>query len=136
MAAPLQILTKRLKEKGFWRPGPRGPIPTGIGKFTAFPLKDLILRFRTILRGLLNYYSFADNIYSLRYIYFLLLSSLQRTIQRKENIGYRECLAKYGPSVSITIYRRDGSSAVLSFLCPPLRKDISRVRRIPKTHCL
>src|SRR5438445_2541488 len=127
MAAPLKILTKRLKEKGFWRPGPNfvsGPIPTGIGKFTAFPLKDLILRFRTILSGLLNYYSFVDNIYSLRYIYFLLLSSLQRTIQRKENIGYRECLAKYGPSVSILIYKRDGTSVVLSFPCPLLRKDI------------
>ena len=119
----MKILAKRLKEKGFWRQGPRGPIPTGIGKFTAFPLKDLILRFRTILSGLLNYYSFADNIYSLRYIYFLLLSSLQRTIQRKENIGYRECLSKYGPSVSIHIFKRDGTSVVLSFTCPPLHRN-------------
>ena len=106
----MKILAKRLKEKGFWRPGPRGPIPIGISKFTTFPLKDLILRFRTILAGLVNYYSFTDNITSLRYIYFLLLSSLQRTIQRKLNIGYRECLSKYGPSVSIVIFKRDGSS--------------------------
>ena len=124
MGAPLKILAKRLKEKGFWKSGPKGPIPIGVGKFTAFPLKDLILRFRSILLGLLNYYSFVDNIYTLRYIYFLLLSSLQRTIQRKENIGYRECLAKYGPTVYILIYKRDGSTVELSFECPPLRKNL------------
>jgi hypothetical protein len=124
MGAPLKILAKRLKEKGFWKPGPKGPIPTGVGKFTAFPLKDLILRFRSILSGILNYYSFVDNIYTLRYIYFLLLSSLQRTIQRKENIGYRECLARYGPSVSLLIYKRNGSPVILSFACPSLRKNV------------
>jgi hypothetical protein len=123
MGVPLKILAKRLKEKGFWKSGPNGPIPMGVEKFIPFPLKDLILRFRSILSGILNYYSFADNIYTLRYVYFLLLSSLQRTIQRKENIGYRKCLAQYGPSVSIRIYKWDGSSVMLSFACPPLRKN-------------
>lgn len=59
----------------------------GIAQFTALPVKDMILRYRTILAGFLNFYSFADNITRLRYIYYILHSSLQKTIQRKLDIG-------------------------------------------------
>lgn len=123
MTAPLDIITKRLKEKKFWRPGPKGPIPLGISRFTCLPLKDLILRFRTILSGILNYYSFADNLYTLRYIYFLLRSCLQRTIQKKLDIGPRDFLLSYGPSVKLTIIKRDGSSVLLDFKCPTLKRN-------------
>jgi group II intron reverse transcriptase/maturase len=123
MTAPLQILVNRLREKGFWRPGPNGPIPKGIDNFVALPVKDLILRFRTILAGLLNFYSFSDNIYSLRYIYHILRFSLLRTICKKFDIGIRECLRRYGPSVSLTIHKWNGKTVKLTFDCPPLRRS-------------
>ena len=109
-------------EKGFWRPSPRGPVPKGITKFLACPIKDLILRFRTILAGLVNFYSFSDNISKLRYLYYLLRASLQRTICKKLNIGIREVIARYGREVTLTIFKRDGEKVQLDFQCPTLRR--------------
>src|SRR5207302_4413267 len=83
MTAPLPLLAKRLFEKGFWKHGPKGPVAKGIPHLTPFSLKDLILRFRTIMNGYVNFYSFADNISSLGYIYYLLHGSLRCTICRK-----------------------------------------------------
>ena len=122
MTAPLQMLGKRLREKGFWRPGPSGPVPKGINKFIAFPIKDLILRFRTIMSGFVNFYSFSDNIHALRSVYYLLRCSLQRTICKKLDIGIRECLVRYGPDVTLFIVKKDGTEVCLDFKCPPLRR--------------
>ena len=109
-------------EKGFWRPSPRGPVPKGITKFTAIPIKDLILRFRTILAGLVNFYSFSDNITKLRYLYYILRASLQRTICKKLNIGIREVIARYGREVTLTILKKVGEKVQLDFKCPTLRR--------------
>ena len=123
MTIPLPLITKRLKEKGFWKPGPKGPIPIGITKFIPLSIKELILRFRTILNGYLNYYSFSDNIRSLSYIYFLLHHSLRKTICRKIDIGPREFFAIYGPNITITIRRKDGKWVDLDFPMPKLTRN-------------
>ena len=120
MTAPIRLLTQRLRERGFWKLSSTGrPVSKGVTILLPFPIKDLILRFRTILRGFLNYYSFADNITSLMYIYFLLSGSLKSTICRKFDIGRRECLDLYGPNTTISIRKRDGQLVHLDF--PPPR---------------
>jgi len=92
----------------------------GIPKFIPLPVKDLILRYRTILSGFTNFYSFADNIGSLLYIYYLLHQSLRKTICRKLDIGKREFLSIYGPDISISLRKRDGTWVVLDFPPPKL----------------
>jgi len=123
MTAPIQTLVNRLKDKGFWRPRPLSWAPRGIDQFLACPVKDLILRFRTIMLGFVNFYSFADNISSLGIIYYILRASLQRTICNKLGIGIKECLARYGPNVTINIQKRNGMVVQLDFKCPPLRRS-------------
>ncbi|RPB17894.1 hypothetical protein L211DRAFT_844267 [Terfezia boudieri ATCC MYA-4762] len=108
MTAPLDILTKRLRDKGFWKPGPSGPVSRGIPKFIAWSIKNLILRFRTILNGFLNFYSFVDNRGSLSFIYFLLHGTLRKTICRKLDIGGREFYSIFGREITISILRKDG----------------------------
>jgi hypothetical protein len=83
----------------------------------------LILRYRTILWGYLNYYSFVDNRYALRRIFYILKGSLQKTICRKFGIRISECLKKYGSSVTLKVPRRDGSIVFLDFKCPPLPRN-------------
>jgi len=85
--------------------GRTGPVPKAITKFLAAPVKDLILRYRSMLSGFLNYYSFARNIQSLKFIYYLLWGSLRSTICRKLDIGPREFLSIYGKNITISIYK-------------------------------
>ena len=69
MNAPITQLLERLKKKAFLKDVEGVLTPIGVLKFTALPIKDMILHFRTFLAGYLNYYSFVDNIQSLRTIY-------------------------------------------------------------------
>ena len=101
--------------------GSNGPVPKAINNFIAAPVKDLILRYKSILSGYLNYYSFANNIRSLTYIYYLLHGSLRSTICRKLDIGYREFKSIYGRDITITVYQSVTKKWVdLSFACPKL----------------
>jgi len=111
MNAPLKILAKRLRERHFWKPTKTGPKALGIPSWIGWPIKELILRFRAILNGLLNFYSHVDNRGSLAYIYFILHGSLRNTICRKLNIGFREFYHIYGPKISITIYNMSSFAA-------------------------
>jgi hypothetical protein len=78
---------KREKRPPFFEnPDPMDLFPRGLTGFLAWPVKDLILRFRTILAGFVNFYSFADNIGSLIFIYHLLHGALKKTICRKMDI--------------------------------------------------
>jgi hypothetical protein len=105
MTAPMDSLLKRLKSKGFCKPGTSLYRPLSITSFISWPIKDMILRFRTILAGILNFYSFADNIGSLSYIYYLLHGSLRNTICRKLDIGLRTFYAIFGPNITISVYQ-------------------------------
>ena len=82
----------------------------------------MILRFRMILSGLLNYYSFADNMGSFAYIYHLLHGSLRSTICRKLNMRIREFYAAYGPDITIQIPTRTRGHVELDFPLPSLKR--------------
>lgn len=101
MTAPLALITKRLRDKGFWKMGGNGPVPKAIPKFLAAPVKDLIIRYRSILYGFLNFYSFARNIRSLIFLYYLLRGSLKNTICRKLDIGSKKFDSIYGKNITI-----------------------------------
>lgn len=49
-------------DKGRW-------IPQSLPELIPLPLKDIILRYRTILNGFINFYSFVDNLNKLKRIY-------------------------------------------------------------------
>lgn len=61
MTAPIAHLVKRLEDKGFLQTKDGKWHFRSIRPLLPLPLKDLIIRYRVILQGYLNYFSFVDN---------------------------------------------------------------------------
>lgn len=122
MNAPLPSLIDKLEKNKFIKTRVYKLIPQVVLDLTPLPLRDLILYYRSILKGIMNYYSFADNLTSLRRIYNLLLGSLIKTICHKERINREEFVKSYGRYVKLNILRSDGTIACLDFLPPVLKK--------------
>lgn len=103
LIAPIGHLVKRLQSKQL------GFLPGSLNRidypksFLALPIKDLIIRYRSILLGYLNYYSFADNRPRLRYVYNTLRRSMIGVIKNKLGCSARElrrfCVGSDHPSL-------------------------------------
>lgn len=120
LTAPMTALIDRLEKKKFViRKGNR-LIPQMLNQFLSLPAKDLILRYRSILKGYLNYYSFADNRPHLKKLYWILWRGLMRTICRIDDISRTTFLRKYGPDIELKIQRKDGKTVTLDFKSPTL----------------
>lgn len=89
--------------------------------FSVLPVKELIIRYRSILSGYLNYYTFADNRLRLRYVYSVLRRSLICVLMDKHQVGIREILNRYGPDITLNISKGDGTIVSLKFDCPSLK---------------
>jgi len=120
MYAPIMDIVKRLEDNGIIQTEKdKQWISQSIPHLISLPVKDIILRYRTILNGYVNYYSFADNKKQLRKIHWLLKESLIKTLCRKLDCGRREILRRFGKKVQ-TIYQMKNTTKRISFSCPPL----------------
>ena len=120
MDAPIKTLMQRLESKGFMKFYDGNYRPQPLPSLSPLPTIDLILRYRSILNGFLQYYSFADNIREMKYIYNLLRGSLEKTICYKENLSRSSFLKSYGRNVKIDITKSNGTHVSLDFTCPRL----------------
>lgn len=93
-------------------------IPLSFNRIIPLPIKEMILKYRTILRGFSNYYSFTDNIQNLNKVFWILWESLRKTICRKLKYGKRDFLAAFGKNIAIKIRKRDGETVILDFKKP------------------
>jgi group II intron reverse transcriptase/maturase len=126
ITAPLKKITDRLTSKKFleiknnrWHPRPQSFL-------TTLPLKDIILWFRVILNGFLNFYSFVDNHTKLHLIYWILKECLRKTICQKKQYNKKEFLNSLGPDTTLNLRRRDGKRVTLDFKKPPLFREPNR----------
>jgi group II intron reverse transcriptase/maturase len=129
MTAPVTKIIRRLSEKHFLKFGRiRGERLRFIYPkiFTVLPIKELIIRYRSILSGYLNYFSFVDNRSRLRRLYWCLRESLVKAIGRKKQISRRAVINRFGPNVVLPIVRKDGKTVSLDFACPSLVKNPRR----------
>jgi group II intron reverse transcriptase/maturase len=120
LSAPITAITERLGEKYFLRKVKGKWKPEFPKKFLVLPIKELIIMYRSILGGYLNYYSFVNNRRNLQCIYYHLKNSLMRVIRSKYSLNWKDLLRKYGKNVSLQIRKRDGEMVVLDFKCPDL----------------
>lgn len=65
----------------------------------------MIKRYNSIIRGFINYYSFADNRPRLCKIHLILKTSLRKTLSRKLKLNRRRFEESFGDK--ITISRRE-----------------------------
>lgn len=59
--APIEMLYKKAISKGFFRKKDKDVKPTALRRMINFDHSDIITYYNQIIRGTLNYYSFADN---------------------------------------------------------------------------
>ena len=88
--------------------------------FLILQLKELLIRYRSILSGYLYYYTFADNRPRLRVAHTILKRSLVDVIKKKKKIRHRfkEVLERYGPNITLNITKKDGTKVSLDFKLP------------------
>lgn len=125
MTAPTLDVVKKLADKGFldWNNGRWDP--KSITKFIPMKVRDIIIRYKSILMGLFNYYSFVDNRPRLVKLHWILKESLRKTLCRKLRLNKRRFEAKFGKNV---IHREQLAKGVrvTSFTCPPLKRQPMR----------
>jgi hypothetical protein len=128
LLAPVSKIVKRLEDKRFIEKRKNGEwralCPTPL---TSLPIKELLIRYRSILYGYLNYFSFADNRSRLARLHWFLRASLIWAIRKKKQINRREVLDRFGRDITLTIMRKDGVEVSLDFAAP-------RLVTLPKKH--
>lgn len=110
MSAPILEIVKKLEDKEFMIRKTHRWVPKSIAKFTTLPVVDIILRYNSIMNGIANYYSFADNRRYLRKISWILKESLRKTISRKFKINQKSFIFRFGKKISINVYNKQTKS--------------------------
>jgi len=121
MSAPLGNIVDRLAEKRFIRFRKTGALKMRFlfpREFSVLPIRDLIIRYRSIMNGFYNYFSFADNKPRLRRIHWILKESLIKAIGDRKGVGRREVIKSMGEDVALKIRRKNGEVVTLDFKAP------------------
>ena len=119
MRAPIRTIVTKLKEKGFAkriiiRPaGKEKIVPCAFTKWVHLPLTQMMEKYESVLRGYLNFYSFADNYSNLHSVKYILKYSLVCTMARKLRLNTAKVHKKYGRA--ITVIQPDGKKRTLDF---------------------
>jgi hypothetical protein len=119
MTAAIPEIVQRLMDKEFlewknlkWK-------PKSVTKFLLLRPRDIVLRYKSILTGLLNYYSFVDNKPRLAKLHWILKESLRKTLCRKFNISGSLLLRRLGPELKI-VENLVLEKLAVDFICPDL----------------
>lgn len=122
MNAPITKLVDKMVERRIaGRTEMGGIIPQPINKLANLPIRDIILRYRMILNGIFNYYSFVNNRPRLSTIYWILRKSLAKTLAMKLQLkSSRKVYQKMGINIEHRIRNSNGEEVVLDFKTPSL----------------
>lgn len=111
--APMEKLSKKLVERKFakWDSSGKTLTPVGLRRLQNMSHSDIISYYNAVTRGILNYYSFADNRSSLGSVVRILHMSCARTLALKYKLRYMsKAYKKFGsslecPDTKAKIYR-------------------------------
>ena len=117
LLAPLSRVLKRLKGAGFLN---TKNLPTRNGRYTNIDLWNIIDNYLSIQRGILNYYSMANNYGRLAArVHFSLKYSCALTISSKMKLRtMRGAFKKYGKNLTISVKNRSISFPKVSYTRP------------------
>jgi hypothetical protein len=101
--APMKKLLDRLTAAGFFRRKAANYHPSRVGRVYNLDMPDIIKYYNSVIRGTLNYYSFADNRSSLGMIAHGLKHSCALTLKGKFKVASRAAIFKqFGPLLTHT----------------------------------
>lgn len=112
MSAPILEIVRKLEDKGILVCKEHRWSPKSISKLTLLTVVDIIRRYNSIMNGIANYYSFADNRRYLRKISWILKESLRKTLSRKLNINKKTFISRFGKDISVRIKGKENSSVI------------------------
>jgi group II intron reverse transcriptase/maturase len=100
MHAPIKELLDKLKEKQFIKAVNKEYYPLGLDRLLNFDHEDILKYYSSIIRGIVNYYSFVDNRMRLSSIVRYLRYSCAATLKRKYKLAtIRQCFFNFGPEL-------------------------------------
>ncbi|MEK7889160.1 reverse transcriptase domain-containing protein [Burkholderia contaminans] len=108
MRAPCDKLVARLNSRGFCD---KGGSPIAKSAWIALDDDQIVALAGAVLRGLVNYYSFADNYADLRRIEYILKYSAAKTLAGKHRTSVRQIFLKCGDRLTIKKAHAGKSSA-------------------------
>lgn len=113
MTADLEKLFSKLKSNG--RVRHNGTIYVGkpVGRLVNRDLVDIVRYFNSVFRGLVNYYSFADNLSSRHQIWWARKSSCAFTLSLKRKLGsIHKVFQQFGSEITVSVSGGDKPSSV------------------------
>lgn len=126
MSAPILELVKNLEDKKFLKGRKSSKSRWSakhVWRFTLIPVQDIIMRYNSIVNGILNYYSFADNRLRLNKIVWILRESLRKTICVKLKLNKKNFLRKFGKNITVkTFLKKKDGIKLTSFISPDLTR--------------
>jgi len=122
MTAPIPKLVDKAIGKGLLTVRNGRWVPLPMKMFVPLQDSDIILRFNTIIRGILNYYSFVDNRQRLTKLSYIIKESLRKTLSLKHRINKHKFLSRYGKNICV-IRRNSISIKKIWFYEPKLIKE-------------
>lgn len=120
-------LRKALINKGIARADGR---PKAVGMFIFLPDEEMIIRFSSITRGILNYYAVAENRYELNEAMYIIKYSLLHTLAAKHKTTLKKTINKYGKIPTVLVPRKEGKVPV-KFHMPPSLSAAYLSKRYP-----
>jgi len=98
--APMKEIYQDLSKAGFCKDD--GGTPSSIPKWIFMDHRGILLRYNSVVRGYLNYYSFVDNYHALvGMVKYTLLHSCAKTLARKFNLDSRAAVfSKFGEGLT------------------------------------
>jgi nicotine oxidoreductase len=105
MKAPVEKLTKRLRDKGFCTPDGK---PLAKPAWARLDEDQIVALYSAVNRGIQNYYRFVDNWRNLARIQHILRFSLAKTLACKLKISIRRVFRRFGKDLCIKVAGKDG----------------------------
>jgi len=112
IGAPIWLLLNKMKESGFIKQNRLGKtVPISKTSIMNLSHYEIIRFYNSKIHGILNFYSFASNLNSLRYILYLLQMSCAITLSRKYKLAsFATAFKKFGkclicPETKVKLYK-------------------------------
>jgi group II intron reverse transcriptase/maturase len=113
LKAPMGEIVARLHQKGFRQ---KDGYPESKVCWTVLDDADIIRRYNTVLNGILNYYSFANNFWAMSRVQYILLYSAAKTLAHRHKMSSVGLVfKKFGKDLTVQVRGDDGKVQSVKF---------------------
>ncbi|AKO77651.1 hypothetical protein EN12_23750 [Vibrio cholerae] len=125
LKAPMSEIIRKLAEKGFCRMADKRP--TAKREWLVYKEWEIVERYNSVLRGILNYYSFAYNRSELQSVHYILKFSLAHTLANRRRTSISKVL-KAGKGSPTAYKETKEGTKVVKFEAPSFKVNTKDFR--------